>query len=541
MTGEITINKKLLLTISILILLASSVLISSSQFEWKAAASSNEDEYEWPQFQGDSSTTRFSMGPAPDTSNVQWITTITGIQPYLSAFNGKIYVCSFSTAYALDQSGRIVWETTLPFNSTWPIAYKIDSSHMVIENYCLNPETGEILWISSDFNAFTGIFNSNVYSPEEQMFYTKVNSTVVGWSFADLSHPPTKVWETYIRGGGITGIGITYGAGKIFTGSFENLQLALDAKTGNIIWSTNTKGPMIFTGAYSDGMYFKGGSDDNTMYCFDANTGKIVWSYTPDTDGYFTTGCAVAYGMVYEMNKDGFLYAFDQKTGEIVWKYKGPNESLMWPGMPSVADGKLYVTSGEAAQYNAPLGTSEFSCINAYTGQQIWKLDMEALPPRESVAIAYGTLYIIPGDVTTSVDTISGNEYATDNQIWAIRDNNAQGGQTTISSNWSQWRADPSHSSTASVGPSSLVLAWKFQTSGSVISSPTVSDDIVYVGSTDSYIYALGAWSGNLIWKFKTQAPIESSVAVANGYVYTGGDDGYVYCLNPCTGEMQPS
>ena len=58
------------------------------------------------------------------------------------------------------------------------------------------------------------------------------------------------------------------------------------------------------------------------------------------------------------------------------------------------------------------------------------------------------------------------------------------------------------------------------------------------MGSTDGYIYALGAWGGNLIWKFKTNAPVESSVAVANGYVYTGGDDGYVYCLNPCTGAL---
>ncbi len=65
------------------------------------------------------------------------------------------------------------------------------------------------------------------------------------------------------------------------------------------------------------------------------------------------------------MNKDGYLYAFNMYTGELVWKYKGPNDSLMWPGMPTVADGKIYLTTGEAAQYNAPPGISEFSCINA--------------------------------------------------------------------------------------------------------------------------------------------------------------------------------
>ena len=98
-----------------------------------------------------------------------------------------------------------------------------------------------------------------------------------------------------------------------------------------------------------------------------------------DTDGYFTTGSAVAYGMVYEMNKDGYLYAFDVETGDLVWKYKGPSDTLLWPGMPTVADGKIYVTTGEVAQYGGQVGISEFACLNAYTGQLIWKLAYRSL------------------------------------------------------------------------------------------------------------------------------------------------------------------
>lgn len=493
---------------------------------------------EWTQINGGPSMTRFAAGTAPNTPNILWKANISGIQPYLTAFNGKIYVCSTTTAYALNQEGEIVWQTDFPEPTHWPVAYKIDDTHMVIENYGFNSETGELLWTSPDFNTYTGIFSTNVYSPEEKMFYTKIDSYIVAWDFKNPSQPPTVAWRTYIRGGGITGIGTAYGDGKVFTGSFENMQYALDAKTGKVLWVTPTKGPMIFTGAYADGIYFKGGSDDNTMYAFNATTGEIIWRYRPDTDGYFVTGCAVAYGMVYSMNKDGYLYAFDMYTGEVVWRYRGPNDSLMWPGMPTVADGKIYVTTGEAAQYNKPFGTSEFSCIDAYTGRQLWKFDMEALPPRESVAVAYGALYLIPGNVTTAVDTISGNEYAIDEQIWAIKDI-AQEEPPKVSTNWRQWRADPAHSSIAPMGPSNLTIAWKYQTGGAVISSPTVVDDIVYFGSTDTYIYAVDAWTGELYWKFKTTAPIESSVAVTNGWLYTGGDDGYVYCLNAYTGEMR--
>jgi outer membrane protein assembly factor BamB len=258
-----------------------------------------------------------------------------------------------------------------------------------------------------------------------------------------------------------------------------------------------------------------------------------MWVFTPDTDGYFTTSCAVAYGMVYEVNKDGYFYALNIDNGDLVWKYKGPG-SLLWPGSPTVADGKIYATTGQAAQYGGQESLSEFACLDAYTGRLIWKLPIEAFAPRESVAVAYGRLYLIPGNVTTAVDSVSGSEYTTINQVWAI----GTSSPLMDYSPWPMFRKDAAHSSVAYGGPSNLTVAWNFTTGGAVISSPSVADGIVYVGSQDKYIYALGAWSGNLIWKFKTLGTIESSPAVAKGRVFTGGDDGYVYCLDAYNGTL---
>ena len=154
--------------------------------------------------------------------------------------------------------------------------------------------------------------------------------------------------------------------------------------------------------------------------------------FTPKTNGYFTIGTAMAYGMVYALNKDGNLYAVDIDTGNLVWQYKGPGP-LIFPGNPTVADGKVYATTGQNASYNGEIGTSQFACLNAYTGRVIWALPMEALAPKESVAVAYGNLYIIPGDVTKAVDTISGNEYSTVNQIWEM------GTSSNSVSNWSNF------------------------------------------------------------------------------------------------------
>jgi outer membrane protein assembly factor BamB len=535
------LSKLLLVIAALAVLLIISLFVRDLFFDGSIDKPSNGEtginefllQYEWPQFQGDASFTRFSAGPAPDASDIFWKANIQGIQSYIVAFDGMVFVATHTSVVALDkETGNILWKTDIPMSRTWPVAYKIDDTHMVVESSCLDPKTGDILWTSSTFSADTGIFNANVYSPEEKMFYTKVDSYVEAWGFSDPSNPPTLAWKTYVPGGGRAGSGITYGDGKVFPGSFQNHQMALDAKAGEVIWDTPTKGPMIFSGSYYQGRFLRGGTDDNTMYCFNTTNGEILWTYTPDTDGYFTVGSAVAYGIVYELNKDGYLYAFDIESGNLVWKYKGPGP-LLFPGSPSVADGKVYATTGQAAQYGGLSSTSEFACLDAYTGRLIWKLPIEAFGPRESVAIAYGYLYLIPGNVTTSVDSISGSEYATIDEVWAI------GTQSSlVNSSWPMWRHDPTHSSIGQGGPSNITLAWKFTTKGSVISSPSVANGIVYVGSQDKNIYAIGAWSGNLIWNFTTLSTIESSPAVVKGKVYTGGDDGYVYCLDAYKGTL---
>ena len=192
-----------------------------------STASESLNQYEWPQFQGASSFTRFSAGPAPSTSDVLWKAHVPGIQAYLSAFHGMIFVCTNTSVVALNQDGNVVWQTEVPMNRTWPIAYKIDDTHMVVEGSCLDPRTGDLLWTSSSFNPDTGIFTANVYSPEEKMFYVKSESYIEAWDFSNPSNPPTLAWKTYIPGGGRTGIGTTYGDGMVFVGSFENEQMAL--------------------------------------------------------------------------------------------------------------------------------------------------------------------------------------------------------------------------------------------------------------------------------------------------------------------------
>jgi outer membrane protein assembly factor BamB len=482
-------------------------------------------QYEWPQIHGDSGFTRFSRGPAPESPEILWKTTIEGIESYVTAFNGKVLVTTATNVIALDKdTGAIVWSTPLPSRQRWPAIFKIDETRLVVSQYCLEIESGEILWTSEEFSAKVSYWAESVYSPEEKMFYVQGDSAVQAWNFSNPAEPPTLEWETYVSGSTSSGTGIQYGDGRVFPGSFETHQMALNATTGDVLWDTATTGAMSFSGSYYEGKLLKAGEQDDTFYCFDAETGYILWKYNPGSQmGYWVSGSATAYGIVYELNKDGNLYALDINSGQLVWKYEGPGY-FFWPGWPVVADGKVYATTGQRVSYDPytlEYSESEFVCLDAFTGALVWKLPIETHTPRDSIAIAYGNLYIIPG----YIEEMKMDEYETLDEVWAIG-----------SSSWSMWRSDSANSGTGESGPTQLNLRWKFTTDGGVGSTPVVVDGRVYVGSQDKNIYCTDARDGRFLWKYATGARIKSSVAVADGKVYVGPDDGYVYCLDAKSG-----
>jgi outer membrane protein assembly factor BamB len=78
---------------------------------------------------------------------------------------------------------------------------------------------------------------------------------------------------------------------------------------------------------------------------------------------------------------------------------------------------------------------------------------------------------------------------------------------------------------------------WTFQTEGAIWSSPTVSDEVVYVGSDDHRLYAVNAESGVERWRFDTGGLVRSRPAVADGVVYFASDDGFLYAVSAESGE----
>ena len=89
-----------------------------------------------------------------------------------------------------------------------------------------------------------------------------------------------------------------------------------------------------------------------------------------------------------------------------------------------------------------------------------------------------------------------------------------------------------------------LALNWVFDTDGEligygVLSSPAVSDGVVFIGSDDCNIYALNATTGVLIWKYQTEDWVRSTPAVHGKIVYVASQDGYVYALHADNGTLK--
>jgi outer membrane protein assembly factor BamB len=90
-------------------------------------------------------------------------------------------------------------------------------------------------------------------------------------------------------------------------------------------------------------------------------------------------------------------------------------------------------------------------------------------------------------------------------------------------------------------------LRWKFHTGNVVHASPAVANGVLYIGSWDSYFYALEAKSGQERWRFKTgedhdianQVGIQSSATIADGIVYFGCRDSNLYALDALTGAKK--
>lgn len=252
--------------------------------------------------------------------------------------------------------------------------------------------------------------------------------------------------------------------------------VAVNGKTGNLMWGYTTKGSVTaYPCVYKDRVFI--GSGDHFIYALDLQTGYVRWKYR--TGGEVQGSATAAAGTVFVGSQDGFLYALNAATGKLQWKFKA--EAAI-DSTPAYYRGNIFIASWDSYVY----------ALDAKTGKLQWKYKAEGYFSKNNPVADRGTLYVGNWDQKL---------YALDAKTGARK--------------------------------------WSFNTRGYIHeASPVVHGERVYMGSEDKYLYALDRQQGKLLWAFETGDALYGAPVISDKGLYFTSRDGYLYAVD-FAGELR--
>ncbi len=275
----------------------------------------------------------------------------------------------------------------------------------------------------------------------------------------------------------------------------------------------NAKGQATSAPVLVDGKMYVG-SVDKTLYALNAVTGSQSNKY--ENMGIISAPLTYANGTIFAGSNDyQTLYAIDTVSKKIKWKFESGGQVI---SSTAYADGIVYFAS------------DNFYAIDATTGKEKWRFeeDTAVAPP----AVDNGTVYFV--GYTTKLyafDIKTGklkfdfrSDDVTDTELGPV----AADGVVYLGS-------DDLYALDGATGKE----VWKFKVDGGVLSSPQLSEGVIYFGNDKGHIFAVDAKSGKEIWKFSTKNEVYSSPAVSEDTVYFGSNYGNFYAYNATTGKKK--
>lgn len=379
---------------------------------------------EWKMFQRDLAHTGFANGSRIDTSNASTLTEgwrfptggwVTGT-PVIS--NGTVYVGSWDgKMYALRESdGSLVWSfaaSTYTDSRCDPGSFGINSTAALSDGkiyfgagdaklYALDAATGNLVWQRQLGNPDNGyhifaspvIFDNKIYIG---LASHCVNPCVRGELLCLDANNGDILWTFFTAPEGSLGGGvwsscavdpnrrtIYVGTGNYCSGedTYSSAVLALNADTGNLVWSykklapKDTRNfdfgasPVLFDVAGIPTLVI--GSKDGHCYALHRQTGDLLWD-TVVTDGNSAGGgiissAAVANGLVFMgatvQATTGKLVALDARTGSKVWEVPQANPVI---GGTTVSGGAVFIAvlDGTVRAYDAQSGNQLWSATRS--------------------------------------------------------------------------------------------------------------------------------------------------------------------------------
>jgi outer membrane protein assembly factor BamB len=169
-----------------------------------------------------------------------------------------------------------------------------------------------------------------------------------------------------------------------------------------------------------DGVFTVNAKESRLRYGFSSEDGTYKWVISEPIAmlGHLTGGPNgengfIAYGKLFCGTVSGVLQAYDVTDGKLAWTYdlNDPYQQVLWSnnfpmGQIIIADGKIYIANEEHS-VNQPLPRGgPFACINATTGEVIWRVNGMF---RQTV---WGGEAVIGDSIIATMDTYDQRVYA---------------------------------------------------------------------------------------------------------------------------------
>jgi len=154
-------------------------------------------------------------------------------------------------------------------------------------------------------------------------------------------------------------------------------------------------------------------------YGFSLKTGKYLWgptesqNYMDSVEDSADDVRNIAYGNLYCASVSGIVYCYNVTTGKRQWVYEATDPyteymlgNTWWQKPVFICDGKIYVGHTEhSANQPLPRG-GPFICLNATTGEEIWRINGAFRQTR------WGGRAIIGDSIIATMDTYDQRVYA---------------------------------------------------------------------------------------------------------------------------------
>jgi outer membrane protein assembly factor BamB len=317
--------------------------------------------------------------------------------------------------------------------------------------------------------------------------------------FPAVKFPSAPKWQVALNGSPSYAL---IADGKVFVtvDVAGNTQLiALDQATGKTAW-----GPISLSGqsnaAFDGGRVFVVGTD-GLMQAFSGATGKPLWTVSLAGQYAFSSGPTARAGIVFTggAGDGGTLYAVDEKTGALLWTQAVNNGDDSTPAV--TADG-VYVAY--------PCWTYDFT---ASSGASAWNSDTGCDGGGGGTpVVADGKLYAPNGFGTYNGDVFNA---ATGKLLFSyVADNPPAIGSTLgyfLQSG-----------TLAGIKLKNYSIAWSFAGDGTLVTSPIVVNNTVFVGSSSGNLYGLNGTTGQVAWQVNVGAAIPGGAGWGAGIQLSG-------------------